>query len=275
MDIHRTFINAIRIGTIGACLLMSACDSGEKLADVGDKRITKEQFEAYLKLKRLDANDEQQRQVMLDQYLEREALAVVIEDQELLDSEMTAAELNEFRKEMLISRYFEKFLADRVGDDAVTNYYNTHAADYEARKVRVAHILFRVNQNMDEVARKAKLTAAQEAYSKIKAGQSFEEAAKAYSEDTVSGKKDGDLGWLAEGAIDKRFSDKIFNMQADEVSEPFETNFGFHIVKMLEGPMVVKQPFETVMGRIRHQLRNEAKEAELKRLLELTDIDKD
>ena len=258
----------------GLCLLLNACGSGEQVAEVGGKRVTIEQFEAYLKLKRLDFQNEEKRQVALGRYLEREALAETIAQQELLDPTMVAAEINEFRKELLISRYFEKFLADRIGEDSITNYYNSHAEDFQASKVRVAHILLRINQNMGEVERKAKLTAAQEAYSQIRSGKSFEEIAKSYSEDTVSGKKGGDLGWLNEGSIDKSFSEKIFSMQVDEISEPFETKFGFHVVKLLEGPMVVKQPFEGVKGRIRHQLRTEAKDAELSRLLTLIDIDK-
>jgi peptidyl-prolyl cis-trans isomerase C len=127
---------------------------------------------------------------------------------------------------------------------------------------------------MSENERKAKLTTAQEAYSKLKAGAAFDEIAKSYSEDTVSGKKGGDLGWMAEGAVDKRFSDKIFSTKQGEVSEPFETGFGFHIVKVLEGPMVIKEPFDTVKGRIRYQLRTEAKDAEMQRLVSDVDIEK-
>ena len=254
--------------------LLAACDSGDQLAKVNGQTITEQQFAAYAKLRRLNIANEEQRNKALDQYLEREALAAVIEKQDVLDSEMIAAELNEFRKEMLVSRYFEKYLANTVTDDAVKNYYNTHVTDYSAKKTHVAHVLFRVNQTMGENERKAKLTAAQEAYSKIKAGQDFAEVAKKYSEDTVSGKKGGDLGWLTQGSIDKRFSEKIFAMSPGDVAEPFETSFGFHIVKILEGPLEVKQPFDNVKGQIRHQLRTEAKDAELKRLVEMAKIDK-
>jgi peptidyl-prolyl cis-trans isomerase C len=56
-------------------------------------------------------------------------------------------------------------------------------------------------------------------------------------------------------------------MEPNQISEPFETAFGFHVVKLLEGPVVVKKPFEAVSGDIRYRLRNQAKDAELKRLL--------
>lgn len=251
-----------------ACLLLPACGLGEDdLALVGGRRITKAEFEAYLTHKRLDQVDEKRRQQLLDQYLERETLAAAIEKSDKLDEALIQAELNEFRKEMLISRYFDKVLKDTVTDEAVRGYYGAHAADYEERKVHVAHILVRANRTMGEAERQAKLTKAQEAYSKVRAGGDFAGIAAAYSEDKVSAPKGGDLGWLKQGAIDKGFSERVFAMKVGEVSEPFETSFGFHVVELLEGPTTVKRPFEAVQGDIRYQLRNEVKEAEVKRLM--------
>lgn len=257
-------------------ICLSACgESGDKLAEVGDRTITNQQFDSYLDFKRISTQDETKREKVLDEYLEREALAGVIEDEELLDADLIAAELNEFRKEMLISRYFETFLKEKVTDTAVQNYYNTHAGDYEESKVHAAHILIRTNSKMSETERKAKLTTAQEAYSKITAGQDFAEIAKTYSEDTVSAKKGGDLEWLKQGSIDARFSKKLFEMEPGQVSEPFETSFGFHIVKIIEGAKTVKRPFEAVSGDIRYQLRNEAKQAEMERLMGMVVIERE
>jgi peptidyl-prolyl cis-trans isomerase C len=90
--------------------------------------------------------------------------------------------------------YFEKYLNEQVTDQAVRNYYNTKASEYEQKKAHVAHILIRLNSKMSEEERKVKLTTAQEAYSKIRAGEDFAEIAAQYSEDKISAKKGGDLG---------------------------------------------------------------------------------
>jgi peptidyl-prolyl cis-trans isomerase C len=175
---------------------------------------------------------------------------------------------------MLINRYFEAFLKDKAGEDSLKNYYTANANQYESRKVHVAHILLRTKRSMPEEEKKSKLTSAQAAYAQLKKGVGFEKVAEEYSEDTVSAKKGGDLGWLKEGAIDKRFSEKVFAMKVGETSEPFETSFGYHVVKLIEGPMVVKQAYETVKGTIRYQLRSQAKAAEMKRLKEITAVQK-
>jgi peptidyl-prolyl cis-trans isomerase C len=249
-------------------------DQAGDLAKVNDKSITQDQFDAYLKFKRVANQDQERRERLLDQYLEREALADVIENEKLLDQALIQAELNEFRKEMLISRYFEKFLKDKVTPQAVQNYYNTHAADYEQQMAQAAHILIRTNKKMSETERKAKLTTIQEAYSQIRAGKDFAAIAKDYSEDKVSAKKGGSLGWLKQGSVDPRFSKVLFSLQPGEVSEPFETPFGFHVVKLVEGPKVVKRPFNAVAGDIRYQLRAKAKKAEMERLVAKAKIEK-
>ncbi len=248
-------------------LSIGGCNKEPVLATIDGEKITQAEFDAYLKFKRLPAKDEKRKSSLLGQYLNRKAMSLVIENSDLLDQSMIKAELDEFKKEMLISRYFEKFLRDKVTEQAVMNYYNKNAAKYEEKKIHVAHILFRTNSKMDENSRKAKLTAANEAYSKIMSGKDFAEIAQSYSEDKISGKKGGDLGWLKQGAIDSKFNDKVFSMKKGEISEPFETTFGYHIVKIIDEPTIVKRPFAAVKGDIRYILRNQAKDAELKRIM--------
>jgi peptidyl-prolyl cis-trans isomerase C len=263
--------------TLLVLLLIFSCGSKEDpntIASVNDMNITRQQFDAYLKFKRIPADDQAQREKLLNLYLEREALAAVIEAEELLDKELIMAELNEFRKEMLISRYMEKYLKEQVTDQAVKNYYDTHAADYEDRKAHAAHILIRTNSKMSDTERKAKLTAAQEASSKIRAGEDFSTVAEDYSEDRISAKKGGDLGWIKEGSIDPKFSETLFSLKPGDVSEPVETKFGYHVIKLIEGPAIVKRPLDAVSGDIRYQLRAKAKNAELERLLSEVKIEK-
>jgi peptidyl-prolyl cis-trans isomerase C len=246
----------------------------ERIASIDGKAVTRETFEAYLKFKRLNPKDDKQRIAFLDQYLQRAALVAAIEKSGNLDNAMVDAELEEFRKQMLISRYFEKYLNEAVAEDAMRNYYNTHAADYQETRIHVAHILIRTNPKMSETERKAKLTAAQEAYSKVRSGEDFAVIAGQYSEDSVSARKGGDLGWIRKGGIDANFSKIAFELEESAVSEPFETPFGYHVVKVIEKPRTIKKSFEAVVGDIRHRLRGEAKKAELDRLLDAVKVEK-
>jgi len=249
--------------------LLFACSKNEDtVASVDNKNISKSTFNSYLAFKHIDKNSPQQVKAYLTQYVNREGMASAIEKSNFLDEKTIAIELNEFKKEMLISRYFDKFLKEKVSDNAIRNYYATNIDKFSSKKANVAHILIRTNKNMSETERKAKYTLAHEVYSKLKAGEDFSTIVTQYSEDTISAKKAGELGWINEGAIDPVFSKMVFTtLKKDEISTPFQTSFGFHIVKLLAEPSVVKKPLEKVKGDIRFQLRKKAKEEEIKRLM--------
>lgn len=238
------------------------------VAEIGNVKISQKEIDAYLKLKRVPQQDEKRVQSMVDDYLQRRALAEAVAHTPYIDEEMVKAEIAEFRNQMLISRYFEAYLQDKANDEAIQNYYNTHSDDFQSMKVSVSHILIRTNPSMSEAELKALMTKAMEAHSKARAGEDFGELAKRYSDDKISAQKNGSLGWIKEGAIDPTFSKKVFSMRAGEISEPFATPFGYHIVKIDEAKQVTKVPFDKVKGDIRYQLRQQAKDAEMNRLME-------
>jgi peptidyl-prolyl cis-trans isomerase C len=236
------------------------------LATVNGKTVDQAEFDAFLKLKHISPADTKRREQALDEYLNRAALTNVIENEQGFERAAVDAELAELKKELVLSRYFDRFLDQKVTDEAVKNYYDAHLKDYEQRKVHAAHILVRTNPKMSDEEKKAKRTTVQDIYAKLQTGKSFEELAQTLSDDRVSGAKGGDLGWLREGSIAPEFSAKAFAMKAGSISEPFETAFGFHVLKLLEEPKIVRKPLSAALGDIRYQLRAEAKEAELKRL---------
>lgn len=268
----------ITVVAVGAAFASSACKekgSAENvLATVGGQQVTQTEFDAFLALKGIPAADDARRDKALDAYLEREALARAIEASGKIEAARLQAEVDEFRRQVLISRYFDAILDEKVTADAVKNYYESHSKDYERRQVHVAHVLVRTNRQMSPEERAAKLTATREVQSKLQAGEDFAEVARSLSDDAVSGKKGGDLGWISEGSVDPAFSKQAFSMKVGEVSGPVETQFGFHLIKLLEAPRDAKRAFSEVAGDIRYKLRAEAKKAEVERLEGLRPIEK-
>ncbi|MDA2631756.1 peptidylprolyl isomerase PrsA [Bacillus cereus] len=84
-------------------------------------------------------------------------------------------------------------------------------------------------------------------------GKSFEELAKQYSEDTGSKEKGGDLGFFGAGKMVKEFEDAAYKLKKDEVSEPVKSQFGYHIIKVID----IKEPeksFEQSKADIKKEL---------------------
>lgn len=262
---------------IGVLALASlgCSDSGNNqnvIAKVGEREITEDQFNAYLKHKRVPFQDEKRKERELSDYLEREAVADAIASVGDLDTKLIQAKIREYEKQLLISEYFQKYLENNVTDQAVKNFYNSNIDKYEAKKIHVAHILIRTNEKMSEDERQALLSKAGEVYSYAVRQHDFAELAKKYSEDKISGKNGGDLGWLPEGAIHPVFSSTAFSMKAGDISKPIATNFGYHIIKVIEDAKMVRKPFEAVEGDIRYQLQQQSKNAERERLKGLVDV---
>jgi len=240
---------------------------GDILGQIDNQPVTEKAFQAYLTYKRIMIKDEKQRKRILDKYIERLSIASVISKEDIPGMDVIMAEINDKRTEILIHRYFHSFLNQNVTDRHVKEYYQLHVAEYEEQKARVSHILIRTNPKMNEQERQAKWTTIREAYSYVNTGRNFEDMARKYSEDKASAKKGGDLGWITKGSINKLFSKTVFELQEGAISKPFETNFGIHIVKLIEGPKTIRKPFRNVKSDIRMLLRKQAKQKEMNRLL--------
>ena len=245
--------------------LLVAC-SDDTLIRVEGERIGRDDFAHYLMHKNIPVSNDSQVQRALEDYARREAMAAAVRKSGKLDMNAIEAEVREFRKQILISRYFDHFLMDKVDDAAVANYYAANARNYRARKAHLAHILFRTRPEMSEQERAAKRTAAAEALSRINRGDDFAEVARSMSEDAASASRGGDLGWMVEGAVAQGFSDAAFALESGGTTGIITTTFGFHIIRLLDGPQEVSQPLDAVAGDIRYQLRQQARDAEIERL---------
>ena len=96
--------------------------------------------------------------------------------------------------------------------------------------VHAKHILKLFPQNATDEAKAAVKAQMDSIYALVKAGVNFEEMAKAESQDG-SAAKGGDLGWFGRGRMVQPFEDIAFSLADGEISEPFATRFGYHIIK--------------------------------------------
>ena len=69
---------------------------------------------------------------------------------------------------------------------------------------------------------------------RLDGGDDFAELAKAHSDDKVSAIKGGDLGWTSPGDMVPEFEAVMDKLKPGEISKPFKTQFGWHIVQVLE-----------------------------------------
>ena len=105
-------------------------------------------------------------------------------------------------------------------------------------KVHVAHIFKHIPQDAGQDKVDKAMAQMDSLYAAIMAGADFAELAKTYSDDKVSAQRGGELGWIGMRQTIPEFEDKIFAMSDGEVSKPFATPVGIHIVKRFEHRLI-------------------------------------
>ncbi|MDO8746859.1 MAG: peptidylprolyl isomerase [Thermodesulfovibrionales bacterium] len=116
-----------------------------------------------------------------------------------------------------IAKYIEKSKDTLITDDAY----------------RIRQIFFRKPKSPGDSDRKTMEEKAGTVYQQIKAGENFASLAQKHSEDP-SGKAGGDLGFIKKGQMAKEFTDVLSQMKAGDISQPFWTDMGLHIIKLEE-----------------------------------------
>ncbi|NPA26065.1 MAG: hypothetical protein GXO36_00475 [Chloroflexi bacterium] len=74
---------------------------------------------------------------------------------------------------------------------------------------------------------------AREVWQKLQEGEDFAKLAEEYSQDPGSAAQGGDLGWFPRGVMVKPFEEAAFRLEVGEISEPIQTDYGWHIIQVL------------------------------------------
>ncbi|HEX5462824.1 MAG TPA: peptidylprolyl isomerase SurA [Steroidobacteraceae bacterium] len=97
-------------------------------------------------------------------------------------------------------------------------------------QVHVRHILLKTNALQDDATVRQRLEQIRQSILK---GESFAVAASASSQDPGSASDGGDLGWQSPDVFDPQFADAIAKLKVGEISEPFQSHYGWHIAELL------------------------------------------
>ena len=147
--------------------------------------------------------------------------------------------------------------ATTIPEADIQKYYHDHQDSYRTQeRVSVHHILFRATDKEPEKLAAARKKA-DDLLKQIKAGANFDDLAKKNSEDTASAVKGGDLGWVVRGQTVPNFEKAAFSLAPGTVSEPVQTEYGIHIIKVIAHEQARLKPLEEVHDEIRDTLLNQ------------------
>jgi parvulin-like peptidyl-prolyl isomerase len=172
----------------------------------------------------------------------QEGYEAVVDDfvTQLAEIDFTEAQLRQIVADMI--------LKEKVGD-ALT-------ADMETvqEQVWARHILV-----MDEVTAAALID-------RMEKGESFADLAAEASLDTANAASGGDLGWFTTGVMDTAFEEAAFDLEIGQVSEPVQSQFGWHVIQVLgkeERPLTPEQIGQQKQGIVNQWIEEQKAEANI------------
>lgn len=176
------------------------------------------------------------------------------------ENQITESDLRlQIERDMAIQQLINNEVAQKVmiSDEESKTYYDTHPQSFvQPEQVRASHILIKVDADATEAQKteaRKKITAIQQ---KLKKGEDFASLAENYSEDTTS-KKGGDLGYFGRGQMVEPFEEAAFSLKPNEISDIVETQYGYHLIKVVDKKPEAKLTYAEVKDRLDQYLKQQ------------------
>ena len=196
---------------------------------------------------------------ILDQIIQQEALAEVAEAN-IRKRETLTIENN--TRSYLAGVTLDATAKSAVTDEAVQRLFDKkYGSQVPGQEYHAAHILV----DTEDAAKAIK--------QELDGGADFAALAKEKSTGP-SGPNGGDLGWFSVGMMVKPFEDAVVAMKPGQVSDPVQTQFGWHIIKLEEIRTASKKTIEDVHDELASELQGSAVEARVKELTDAAKVEK-
>lgn len=222
--------------------------SGGKVTEADIMKHFKKVFDEQPNLKDkkfadLDKNVQEQlvRSYILNQLLEKEAKDKNIENSDSFKEKIAAVKEQLVRQE-LIAAYAKDAATDAKIEEEYNNWVKAAKGKYE---MQASHILVATQSEANDI----KL--------KLQAGADFAELAKQYSKDEGSKSNGGSLGRFVQGKFVPEFEAKLSTMKKGDISDPVQTQFGWHVIRLEDKRPVVIPSKEDAKAEIINKINND------------------
>jgi peptidyl-prolyl cis-trans isomerase C len=193
---------------------------------------------------------------ILEQLIQQEALKQSMGD----ISARNALSIENDNRAFISEQAVQAVISAAVTDAALQTAYDAKFAGLPpATEYNAAHILVATREEAEKIK------------AEIVAGADFGEKAKEFSSDGAAA-NGGDLGWFGVGMMVKPFEDAVLAMKAGEVAGPVQTDFGFHLIKLMETREAAKPTLDDVRDELAAEVEQAAIAAHVKGLTDAATI---
>ena len=237
---------------IFGCAQQKGSSTGSVIAKVNNTSITKEDFLKESQLvpewakQNFSTKDGKER--FLEELIKKELIYQDAKNRGLDKDKDIISQVEEFKKMTLLSLVLKKEIEEKVqvSDEEANDFYNKNQDKFKkGEEVKASHILVDTEKEAKDIL------------ARLKKGEDFSKLAKALSKDKGSAANGGDLGFFTRGRMVPEFEETVFSLKPGEISAPLKTQFGYHVIKVIERKEGAMVPFEEAKETVKRQLISE------------------
>ncbi len=166
------------------------------------------------------------------------------------------------RRQLLAAEAIDALLAGEMTDAAVQQAYEEQYANAEpGREWNASHILVETEEEATALVERAR------------GGEDFAQLARDHSTGP-SGPNGGELGWFQAGMMVPPFEEAVQALEADGISDPVQTQFGWHVIRLNDSRLKDVPPLEEVREEIEMQLQQQIVDARVQELTEAANVER-
>lgn len=181
-------------------------------------------------------------QYLISMLIDRRVIAQAAREKKFQDDPEVKRRETYFNEKVLRDVYWVHLIREKATDEALRAYYDETIGKAPVEKeAHAAHILVSSKAEADKIE------------VELKGGAKFADVAKAYSKDGSSA-DGGDLGWFKKGDVVPEFGEAAFKLKPGGVSEPIQTQFGWHVIRLDEIRDAKKPTFEEAHDQVLREL---------------------
>lgn len=265
-EIKQSELDQVLVGLRAAAAARNQTISPEQMSQIEGQMLNR-LIQIQLLLQKSTGADRVQGKKMVD--LQMAALLERAGSQEALDHQfkalgMTADGLRaRLTQEATAQSVLERELGVTVTDAEIKNFYDDHPEDFEQPEmVHVRHILLMTvdpstRQPLSDDQQKAKRKQIDDILKRAKAGEDFAKLATQYSEDPGSKDNGGELPAFPRGQMVPEFEAAAFTLNTNQISDVVTTQYGYHIIQLLDKTPAKKLDYDKVADNIKKELTQE------------------
>lgn len=242
---------------LGVALLLTGCRDAAVLARVGDVELRKEDVAWFAAERRAAPGG------TLDDLIARARLAELGREEQLLEDPAVRAKVDAAAREALVAALLDRARGSATSQEALRARFEMRRDALTRRQLELRALVVRPASE-DPAARAAAENRARTLYARLRTGEAFEQVVLD-ADDPIGAARGGRLGPLREGELDPAFFERAAALHAGELSEPFWTTSGMHVVRAEREPVALAPEFEAVRARLAAELAAEADAAVMER----------